>query len=269
MTEPNLPVSRKRERDLVRLGKRYCGSNDPGPDRVGCPSDEVLRSLAFRTTTPSLSRVPVSHVVDCAKCYPRYLELRRKAIWITTGRYVALGLGALAVTVIAVWVATGPHFRRETPSISGPIAKPRQGPPVSDSKEEPAAATRSESPILSPSKPTVIPEVTRVSLDLRSLSSQRSDNPEVSPIPRVVAERGRTYIVTLLPVGSPPGPYEFAILNADGTPGQIGTSTASVEKGVTRFVARMNLAKQRRGNYRLGIRSKGGDQWLEGALTIR
>lgn len=267
MTEPNLPLSSKDVRTLVQLGERYCGSQDPGPDRLGCPPDDVLRNLASQSPTASLSRSSVSHVVDCAECYPRYLALRRKAIWVATGQYTAVGLGVLAVAVFVVWMAFGPGFRPETPSISGPIATPRKGATVADNSGKPA--TSSESAVPAPTTPVSVPKVTRASLDLRSLSSQRSDSVANLPAPRVGVERGRAYISTILPIGSPPGTYEFAILGANGVPRHVFTSTAKVENGLTRFVARMDLTKQKTGNYKLGVRSKGGKDWLEATLTVR
>lgn len=267
MTEPNLPPSSKLVRKLLQLGERYSGSSDPGSDRLACPSDDALRNLAFQNPTASLSPTSVSHVVNCAECYPRYLALRRKALWITAGQYTAVGLSVLAVAVFVAWISLGPRFRPETPSLSGPIATPRGSPTTSDNSGKPSAP--SEPPVPDATKPVSVPKVTRASLDLRSLSSQRSDTIENLPAPRLAVERGRTYIDAILPIGSPPGTYEVAILDAKGVPLQVVTSTAKVEKGTTRFVARMDLTQQKTGNYKLGVRPKGGGDWLEATLTVR
>ena len=46
-TRKNL-ISRRDERELLKLGRGLFAEQFPNPDRAGCPPQDVLRAIAFR-----------------------------------------------------------------------------------------------------------------------------------------------------------------------------------------------------------------------------
>lgn len=48
----------------------------PNPERIGCPSEEILRKLALAVTSFRLDDSVVDHVAHCSPCFEWIEQLR-------------------------------------------------------------------------------------------------------------------------------------------------------------------------------------------------
>ncbi len=64
------------ERELIETFERVVREDYPNPERIGCPSQEVLKQAATSLTRTSQS--VLDHVAKCAPCLQEYDRLRRE-----------------------------------------------------------------------------------------------------------------------------------------------------------------------------------------------
>jgi hypothetical protein len=76
MTDPKRPWIDDSADDLVRKYKELCVRGYSNPDRVGCPSHDVLKRLADRDPEEPLRDELISHVATCSPCFGKYTAYR-------------------------------------------------------------------------------------------------------------------------------------------------------------------------------------------------
>jgi len=65
-------MSRRDERELVKLGRGLFAEQFPNPDRAGCPPQDVLRAMAFRRQHTGPGGYPSDHLTVCSPCFRDY-----------------------------------------------------------------------------------------------------------------------------------------------------------------------------------------------------
>ena len=96
MTEPDDRLSRSEERRLLELGRRVFAEHSPNPTRTGCPPQDTLRAMAFRSKRLAPVDLPVQHLTICSPCFQDYSRYRMQA------RNQMIFRGALAAAVALV-----------------------------------------------------------------------------------------------------------------------------------------------------------------------
>jgi hypothetical protein len=96
MTEPDDRLSRSEERRLLELGRRVFAEHFPNPTRAGCPPQDTLRAMAFRSKRLATTDLPVQHLTICSPCFQDYSRYRGQA------RNQMIFRGALAAAVALV-----------------------------------------------------------------------------------------------------------------------------------------------------------------------
>jgi len=200
------------------------GGANPNPDRIGCPTRQVL-SLLSRRELP-IDHPGYDHLAECSPCYLEFRAFqkgqgslgsvppRRRAKWVA-----AIAAGLLLV-VAGTWL-----YSRMSDSVPPP---------------EPAIAEL------------------RVELDLRRFTVSRSPQEQGSPAP-LELPRGRVILTLLLPAGSEPGAYDVQLLDAQSAPQASGSGQAEIRNFVTTLEAAMDLRSADPGGYQLALRREGED----------
>jgi hypothetical protein len=161
------------------------GRANPNPGRLGCPPREVLSALA-RKQRP-IEDPAYLHLARCSECYVEARALQRS---IGTMASVVGSVRRRTMVAAAIILATGVG--------TWFVGRPR------DNGSEQQRHWSSLASVVTD----------RIELDLRSHVIERGD--QSTPIEQpVLLPRRRVSITMLLPVGSEPGPYELALINAD------------------------------------------------------
>ena len=208
----------------------------PNPERKGCPGTEVLRGLANR---PRPTRDAAwGHVTHCSPCYREFLDLRedvKRRLELERRRAIRRRtiIAGVGVVVAGAGVAAYEIFQRNGSGSSGQ-AGPYQ-PALLDLRD--ASATRG------------------------TAGQSRTTEPHVLPAKRLD-------ITILLPIGSEPGPYNVQWLKNADQPLLNGSSNASVERGMTVLRVRLDLSRQKPGNFFIGLRQPPSD-WTYYPVTIQ
>jgi len=105
MKEPDDKLSRSEEQRLLELGRRVFAEHFPNPARSGCPSQDTLKAMAFRSKRLATVGLPVQHLTICSPCFQDYSRYQRQARnqKILQGALAA----ALAIVVIGAAVLVG------------------------------------------------------------------------------------------------------------------------------------------------------------------
>jgi hypothetical protein len=195
---------------------------NPNPERIGCPSDDVLTALARRERP--MSDPGYEHLARCSNCY-RAMRARQQATTAMTAahrRRVFRWLGAVATLVIvcvATWLFVQRGGERRRPSDLELQAR----------------------------------------LDLRGYGVVRStpDQPEQQPLR---LRRGRLRLTLLLPVGFESGEYDLQLLDSDMQSRVSATGKADIRSYVTTLETNLDLRALSAGSYRLALRRR-GENW--------
>lgn len=211
----------------------------PNPDRIGCPGRATIEEVA---SLPLSSRHPAfqEHINRCSPCLAELLEIRgrnfqkkqrtKRIRWI-------IGACAAAIAVVGLVVAT-----RDT--------------------------TRTVPIVKTPTQPPPAPYAETARLDLSDQPGLRSDSR--SPLKDGPHElpRRRLNAAVVLPFGSPPGQYDFAVFRLDKTILATTTGIAVVSGGTTTLNVRIDLSEYPAGQYQVAFKRPTGD-WTFHELTIR
>jgi len=93
---------------LDALG-RVLSKEFPNPERIGCPSRDLLRALAARKLSLTEAEPWMDHFAHCTPCFRDYTDLRK----LIERRRKLSYLGMAAVVIIACAVAWGLYSRRQ------------------------------------------------------------------------------------------------------------------------------------------------------------
>lgn len=203
------------------------GRANPNPERIGCPSRDVLVALALR-------RLPIGDPAyeHLSKCSPCFLELRALQAEVAVPSrnvdrvwtYAALAAGVVLVAAVGWWFA---------------------------SDRTPRDAPRTVS--------TVAGGALRAEVDLRRFTALRSDKPQAEVEP-VSLPTGVVDLTLLLPVGAEPGTYDVQLLDSDLRSRSAATGEGAIEDFVTTVRVRLDLQGLTPGPYQLALRRQ-GDSW--------
>ena len=202
------------------------GRANPNPERIGCPSRDVLIALARRARR--IGDPAYEHLVKCSPCYREFRGLQTS---LTTGYAGGAGVRWAAVAAILVLLVGGAWYLFSRPQNGGrSVAVPGQA--VTDLQAE---------------------------LDLRNYSVTRSEQVPTPP-PPLSLQRGRLNATILLPVGSEPGAYEVQVLDAELRSQAAASGQADIKNYVTTLRATIDLQSLPPGMYQLALRRQ-GDEW--------
>ncbi len=200
------------------------GRANPNPERVGCPSDDALGSLA-RKQRP-IGDPAYEHLAKCSPCYREFRRLQQAQ------QRRRLSQRVLAAAAVVTIVLAGASYFLRSPQV----------PPA---KKDIATQTDS-------------PREVRAELDLRRYTVSRSD--EKSPErPRLRLTRGRLQATIFLPVGSEPGRYEIQVLDEALQSRLAAVGTAEFRDKVTTLQTVLDLRDLPSGSYHLALRHEGED----------
>src|SRR6185437_8516397 len=107
------------ERQLLRLLAESALNDYPNPERIGCPGQDFLRTLAYRRKLIPVSDPRLDHVVRCSPCFREFTNFQAAAKRRRNRRWTAITMvAAVIVIVLALWIAG--VFARLVPA--GPVS---------------------------------------------------------------------------------------------------------------------------------------------------
>lgn len=105
MIEPDDKLPHREEQRLLQLGRRVFAEHSPNPTRAGCPPQDTLRAMAYRSKRLAAADLPLEHLTICSPCFQDYSRYRRQAVNQIALRWALAA--ALAVVVIGAAVLAG------------------------------------------------------------------------------------------------------------------------------------------------------------------
>jgi hypothetical protein len=216
-------LSRRQERRLLRAGRSVFAEQFPNPERIGCPSPDVLRAMASRRPTSDGNPYPVEHLTMCSPCFREYSSYRRRVQMMNGARFALIAATMVLAIGAALWLLLG-----------------RFGFPSTGRHQEIAQITS-----LPPFRP--------VTLDLRPLSLPRGEGRPQTGQPTLTIPRDRVRITFLLPVGSDDGPYEVQVLAGGRRPILLLRGQARILDSVATLRTEADLRALTPGSYEIRV----------------
>ena len=201
---------------------------NPNPDRIGCPSRDVLEALSKRERP--IEDPAYEHLTNCSPCYREFraFQQARAAATPARRRFWSVVSAAAAVVIVgglAAWFAFGPTRNAGRPDEAAPAAQ--------------------------------IAELHTV-LDLQKYTVVRGEQSEKQAPLTLAAARHR--LTVLLPVGAEPGSYDVQLLDSSQQSKASTSGEARIRDYVTTLDAQLDASSVPRGEYQLGLRRR-GDDW--------
>jgi hypothetical protein len=215
----------------VEVGKCVFAEHFPNPDRIGCPSQDVLKAMAFRRPSAAGQEYPVDHLTMCSPCFRQYSAYRAQAQYRASARAALIAASVLVLLGALLWFSLG---RPGAPAFRG----------------RPQTAERPPLPL--PLQP--------VTLDLRPLASSRGEGASKVGKPALLIPRGRLRITLQLPVGADEGPYAVVLLGQSGQPVLSAQGQARLLDHVTTLEIEADLRSRAPGRYALRIGRPGSSR---------
>ena len=221
-------MSRREERELLKLGRRVFADHFPNPERAGCPPPDVLRAMAFRRQQAAPGSDPSDHLTVCSPCFRDYSRYRQQA------RQQTLVRAALVAAALLVILISATFLWRHLGSLRQPRPEIAQIPAV------------------------------QTTLDLRHLSPARGDRPSKEAPAQVEIPARRLDLNIQLPVGSEEGQYEVAVFKPSGERIAVTSGAAALVRNVMTLRVPLDLSRAPAGRYVLGIRrAEASWSWYE------
>jgi len=249
-------LSRQEEKELLRSGEDVLRSDFPNPERLGCPGAEILRTLASRSQSLTLtdrSRY-LDHMTCCSPCFSEFSAFvdqarhRKRLAVVGLCAVLLLTLGLTAWLTISQWRTKPRDPITQKPPSTQPERKPQEektpelGPP--DHRTE-IARQQTE------------PKVYRdVILDVRDQSVARGETPKPEKKYPTIP-RGLLNLSIYLPFGSEPGKYQLTIYKDPAKPLLTATGIARIRQGVTIVQIKLDTSQMPPGAYILESRPEG------------
>jgi hypothetical protein len=251
-------LTKDEERRIGEGLKKAFISDNPNPDRVGCPEPKILRDIAFhkKLRDPKLFEEVTTHMARCSACVrdalaygEEYKEEKRKQ----RANRIVLTIAATLALAVAVWTAW--YFQTRNSDL-GHAGKGSQPVPESAKIDNGEGQQKKE------------PQVTEYQTASIELPSRWRGDPR-SELPKFALGRGKLLVTVRLPVGSPEGKYKFRIVDQSkrilvGTQG-----TARMEGGTTALKILLDTSTLSAGSHTLSILEPGLDQWVEYSVVIK
>ena len=234
--------TRVEEERLLTFARRHLSEAFPNPQRVGCPDDNAIRSMAVR---PRLADPAIGeHLAFCSPCFNRYMDLlaqlrqeqqtQKRLLWkdvLPWPRTSPVWVGSVVMVIgILSMIAYFVALQREGPG-TGIVP-----PPIA-------------------TMPGLV-EYSPFELDLRGLSPTRAPVSEEEHA-AIGVPRKPLGISFLLPVGTEEGTYRVS-LKADGKQVWTARSEARLVQQRTTLRVRVNLSEFPPGTYTIEVESESG-----------
>jgi hypothetical protein len=251
-------LTKDEERRIGEGLKRALISDNPNPDRIGCPQPKILRDIAFhkKLRHPKLFEEVTTHMARCSACVrdalaygEEYKEQKRKQ------RANRIVVAAVSTVVFAIALLAAWHFQTTNNDLeqAGKVAKPpSESPKVNNGKDQ----QKKE------------PQVTEYKTASIELPSRWRGDPRAE-LPKFVLNRGKLLVTVRLPVGSPEGKYRFRILDQSKKILVAVQGTARMEGGTTALKIPLDTSALSAGSYTLSILEPGLDEWVKYDLRIK
>jgi hypothetical protein len=226
----------RREQRFIEALRQAALSNNPNPNRVGCPDQRTLEAVAHRQV-PMMDPV-IDHVWQCSPCAQEVLRLRsaagrKRRYWMTAGGMAA----AIAIVSIALV--------RQSP------APPPQ-----------AAETKTIAPAPSAPPPE---EISIATLDLRPFSPTRGEGKKGRPT--LELKRGIVELNLYLPPGLEEGKYELRVLDDQFQTRLTQAVSATMSNYVVKIQTKLDLRSFPPGRHQLALRPE-GEEWRTFPLVL-
>jgi hypothetical protein len=226
----------RREQRFIEALRQAALSNNPNPDRIGCPDQKTLEAVA-RRQVPMMDPV-IDHVWQCSPCAQEVLRLRatagrKKRYWLTAG-----GIAA-AVAVVSIALV------RQSPA-----------PP-------PRSATTETAP---PAPAAPSPQVLTATLDLRPFSPTRGARKQDGPA--LELKREIVALTLYLPVGLEEGRYDLRVMDDQFQKHLTQTVSATMSDHIVKIDTSLDLRSLPSGRYILALRPAGED-WRTFPLVLQ
>src|SRR6185437_3622392 len=88
------------ERQLLRLLAESALNDYPNPERIGCPGQDFLRTLACRRKLIPVSDPRLDHVVHCSPCFREFSNLQAAAKRRRNRRWTAITTVAALIAIV-------------------------------------------------------------------------------------------------------------------------------------------------------------------------
>jgi hypothetical protein len=244
-------LPRRQEAELIAAAAGVFRTGFPNPQRIGCPPQEVLRSVARKGRSTAETESILEHLTCCSPCFTEYERLVHKERVSRNLKILALCASLLITVGLAVWfyVSRGePGIREPEPTIV------QQPPPVPETPAPPQA-------------PPIQYEVAVI--DLRNRAPVRGEQ-QPAPGEDVVASLPARplELSVYLPIGSEEGQYEIQILREADRPLVTATGSARFEDRNVVLRLKAGLTGLAPGRYLLGVR-KGSFRWMYYSISAQ
>jgi len=249
-----LTLTPEEEKVLLETGKQVLSTEFPNPERLGCPSPEILRKLVYRPQRLTLGERErcLDHATACSPCFNAFSSLRdgfvKKKRAKRSIAVVVLGVGLLSWFLLkTTWhhPPGQPIIVKETPAPGPQPAPPRSVPP-SVQEQKPAEAQVAV-------------------LDLRLRGVARGENNGRAG--DLNLPKGSLTLSIYLPIGSEEGNYEVRL---SGRQKQVITTKGKAAMRDHRNVLTVEIdtSSLEPGKYSLAIRQQGWG-WTTYALRLK
>ena len=209
--------SKEDERKLLEAGRHFFSTAFPNPDRQGCPGQDILKAIAFRTLERQKAKEWDDHLSHCSPCFNEYMAFREEARRSGRLRMVAVAAAAAIVVIVgAIWLL----YRS-----------------------------------LGPQRNTNVTYQANL-MDLRERSALRGAEANASGVP-IELPRGALALSIYLPTGSEPGKYQVEIVEQPGKPLISAEGAATLRDHIAVLEVKVDLQRLHPDVYFVGIRQAG------------
>lgn len=207
------------------------GQANPNPERVGCPSREVLAELARRARP--IGDPGYEHIVNCSPCYREFRSFQQANAAASSPRSSRTRTRWLVAAAALIAAGAGVWMFVTRP----PVVRDAQD------REPPAAQVAQ----------------VRTELDLRKYSVARSEEKKAAPEP-ISLPRGRLQLTLLLPVGYEAGEYDVQLIDSNLASKASAKGNAAIRDYVATLEANLQTGDLAPGAYQLAVRRQ-GESW--------
>jgi len=234
-------------KEILESARVYLSEAFPNPDRLDCPHDSTLRSLAIHPRESDA--IVTTHLAGCSPCFNRYSKLlaelklpqklEKSALTRAYAWSKAHPILAGAALVCALFLAVGLGFLPR--GIRQPYMPPME--------------THKEPRPMDPHTPSVA--YAPFSLDLTALSPVRGAGNSQEEHRRLPLSGATLNLTVTLPLASNEGPYDLKLISGGRTLWS-KSATAHLEKGKTQIRVQTDLRKVPTGNYNFVVQASAG-----------
>jgi hypothetical protein len=243
-------LPRRQEAELIAAAAGVFRTAFPNPERIGCPPQEVLRSVARKGRSTAETESILEHLTCCSPCFTEYERLVHEERVSRNLKILALCASLLITVGLAIWF----YASRGEPGIREPEPTIVQQPP----------------PVVEPPAPPQAPPIQYevAVIDLRNRAPVRGEQQpaageDVASLPRRPLE-----LSVYLPIGSEEGQYELQILREADTPLVAVSGSARFEDRNVVLRLKADLTGLAPGRHLVGIR-KGSFRWMYYPITVQ